>query len=79
MLVIEDLHWADAPMIEFLEHVATWSEGVPILGSNLEAGGYSPSDSVDPVHDPQQNCICSLRSDAHAQVGATGPSAFPIA
>ena len=29
--VFEDLHWADDAMLEFLEHVADWSEGVPML------------------------------------------------
>ena len=31
VFVIEDLHWADAPMIEFLEHVAEWSEQAAML------------------------------------------------
>jgi class 3 adenylate cyclase/tetratricopeptide (TPR) repeat protein len=31
VLVIEDLHWADPAMLEFLEHVTDWSEGVPML------------------------------------------------
>ena len=31
VFVFEDLHWADDAMLEFLEHVADWSEGVPIL------------------------------------------------
>ena len=28
---IEDLHWADSPLLDFLEHVVDWSTGVPIL------------------------------------------------
>ncbi|MEX2459293.1 MAG: adenylate/guanylate cyclase domain-containing protein [Actinomycetota bacterium] len=31
VLVVEDLHWADDAMLEFVEHVAEWSTGVPIL------------------------------------------------
>jgi len=31
VFVFEDLHWADDAMLEFLEHVADWSEGVPML------------------------------------------------
>jgi class 3 adenylate cyclase len=31
VLVIEDLHWADEPMVEFLDHVAEWSSGAPML------------------------------------------------
>jgi class 3 adenylate cyclase/tetratricopeptide (TPR) repeat protein len=30
-LVIDDLHWADEPMLAFLEHLADWSSGVPLL------------------------------------------------
>ena len=29
--VFEDLHWADPAMLEFIEHLADWSEGVPML------------------------------------------------
>ncbi len=31
VLVVEDLHWADAAMLEFLEHLVDWSSGVPLL------------------------------------------------
>jgi class 3 adenylate cyclase/tetratricopeptide (TPR) repeat protein len=31
VLVFEDLHWADDSMLAFLEHLADWSEGVPLL------------------------------------------------
>ncbi len=31
VLVFEDLHWADAALLSFLEHLANWSEGVPLL------------------------------------------------
>ena len=31
MLVFEDLHWADAALLDFLAHLADWAEGVPLL------------------------------------------------
>ena len=31
VLVFEDLHWADEGLLGFLEHLADWSEGVPLL------------------------------------------------
>jgi class 3 adenylate cyclase/tetratricopeptide (TPR) repeat protein len=31
VFVLEDLHWADEAMLAFLEHLADWSEGVPML------------------------------------------------
>ncbi|MHB8612306.1 MAG: adenylate/guanylate cyclase domain-containing protein [Candidatus Dormibacteraceae bacterium] len=31
VFVLEDLHWADAAFLAFVEHVADWSEGVPML------------------------------------------------
>jgi class 3 adenylate cyclase/tetratricopeptide (TPR) repeat protein len=31
VLVVEDLHWADPALVEFLEHVADWSSDVPLL------------------------------------------------
>jgi predicted ATPase/class 3 adenylate cyclase len=31
ILVFEDLHWADDALLSFLEHVADWTEGVPLL------------------------------------------------
>jgi class 3 adenylate cyclase/tetratricopeptide (TPR) repeat protein len=31
VLVLEDLHWADAAMLEFVEHLVDWSTSVPIL------------------------------------------------
>ena len=29
--MFEDLHWADAALLSFLEHLADWSEGVPLF------------------------------------------------
>ena len=31
VLVFEDLHWADDALLAFLEHLADWSRGVPLL------------------------------------------------
>jgi class 3 adenylate cyclase/tetratricopeptide (TPR) repeat protein len=31
VFVVEDLHWADQSMLDFLEHVVEYSEGVPML------------------------------------------------
>jgi class 3 adenylate cyclase/tetratricopeptide (TPR) repeat protein len=31
LLVIEDLHWADAALVEFLEHLVDWSSEVPLM------------------------------------------------
>jgi predicted ATPase/class 3 adenylate cyclase len=31
VLVIEDLHWADPSMLEFVEHLADWASGVPLF------------------------------------------------
>jgi class 3 adenylate cyclase/tetratricopeptide (TPR) repeat protein len=31
VLVFEDLHWADVALLSFLEHLADWSQGVPLL------------------------------------------------
>jgi class 3 adenylate cyclase/tetratricopeptide (TPR) repeat protein len=31
ILVFEDLHWADAALLAFLEHLADWSQGAPLL------------------------------------------------
>ncbi len=31
VLVVEDLHWADDAMLEFIEHVVDWSTDVPML------------------------------------------------
>jgi class 3 adenylate cyclase/tetratricopeptide (TPR) repeat protein len=31
VLVVEDLHWADAALLEFLEHLADWSTSAPLL------------------------------------------------
>ena len=31
VLVFEDLHWADEALLSFLEHLADWSQGVPLL------------------------------------------------
>jgi len=31
VLVIEDLHWADDALVEFLDHLVDWSAGVPLV------------------------------------------------
>jgi class 3 adenylate cyclase/tetratricopeptide (TPR) repeat protein len=31
VLVFEDLHWADPALLAFLEHLADWAEGMPLL------------------------------------------------
>ncbi len=31
VVVIEDLHWADLPLLDFLSYFAEWAEGVPLL------------------------------------------------
>jgi class 3 adenylate cyclase/tetratricopeptide (TPR) repeat protein len=31
ILVFEDLHWGDDALLSFLEHLADWSDGVPLL------------------------------------------------
>jgi class 3 adenylate cyclase/tetratricopeptide (TPR) repeat protein len=31
VVVVEDLHWADAALVEFLEHLVDWSTEVPLL------------------------------------------------
>jgi class 3 adenylate cyclase/tetratricopeptide (TPR) repeat protein len=31
VVVVEDVHWADPALLEFLEHLVAWSEGAPIL------------------------------------------------
>jgi class 3 adenylate cyclase len=31
VLVFEDLHWADSALLSFLEHLADWAEGLPLL------------------------------------------------
>ena len=31
VLVFEDLHWADPALLAFIEHLADWAEGVPLL------------------------------------------------
>jgi class 3 adenylate cyclase len=31
VLVFEDLHWADDALLDFIEYVAEWSQGVPLL------------------------------------------------
>ena len=31
VLVVEDVHWAEPPLLAFLEHLADWAQGVPIL------------------------------------------------
>jgi class 3 adenylate cyclase/tetratricopeptide (TPR) repeat protein len=31
VLVFEDLHWADGPLAEFVEHLVEWSSGVPLF------------------------------------------------
>jgi class 3 adenylate cyclase len=31
LLIFEDLQWADPPLLDFIDHVAAWSRGFPIL------------------------------------------------
>ncbi|MDP9255346.1 MAG: AAA family ATPase [Actinomycetota bacterium] len=31
VLVVEDIHWADPALLAFLEHLADWARGVPLL------------------------------------------------
>jgi predicted ATPase len=31
VIVFEDLHWADEALLVFLEYLAEWSQGVPLL------------------------------------------------
>src|SRR5262249_8452729 len=31
VLVFEDLHWADEGLLDFVNHLVAWSEGVPLL------------------------------------------------
>ncbi len=31
IMVVEDIHWADDALLDFLEHVADWAVGIPIL------------------------------------------------
>ncbi|MDQ3530802.1 MAG: AAA family ATPase [Actinomycetota bacterium] len=31
VVVFEDLHWADAAMLKFIDHLVEWSDGVPLL------------------------------------------------
>jgi class 3 adenylate cyclase/tetratricopeptide (TPR) repeat protein len=31
VLVVEDVHWADETLLDFLEYLVEWSEGVPVL------------------------------------------------
>jgi len=31
VVVIEDLHWADPPLLDFLSYFAEWAQGVPLL------------------------------------------------
>src|SRR5204862_143709 len=31
VLVVEDLHWADAALVEFLDHLVDWASGVPLV------------------------------------------------
>jgi predicted ATPase len=31
VLVVEDLHWADPAMLEFLTHLLDWVVGVPLV------------------------------------------------
>jgi tetratricopeptide (TPR) repeat protein len=31
VLVVDDLHWAEPPMLDLVEHIADWSRGVPLL------------------------------------------------
>ncbi len=31
VIVVEDIHWADESLLAFLEHLADWAQGVPVL------------------------------------------------
>jgi class 3 adenylate cyclase len=31
VLVFEDIHWAEEPLLELIEHIGTWVRGVPLL------------------------------------------------
>ncbi|HYX84861.1 MAG TPA: adenylate/guanylate cyclase domain-containing protein [Gaiellales bacterium] len=31
VFVFEDLHWADASLLEFIDHLVTWTEGLPLM------------------------------------------------
>jgi class 3 adenylate cyclase/tetratricopeptide (TPR) repeat protein len=31
VIVVEDIHWADPALLDFLAHLAEWSQGVPLL------------------------------------------------
>jgi class 3 adenylate cyclase/tetratricopeptide (TPR) repeat protein len=31
VIVVEDVHWADEALLDFVEHVADWAHGVPLL------------------------------------------------
>ena len=31
VIVVEDIHWADESLLAFLEHLADWAQGVPLL------------------------------------------------
>jgi len=31
VIVLEDLHWADATLLDFVDHVVDWASGVPLL------------------------------------------------
>ncbi len=31
MVDLDDMHWAEATLLEMVEHVADWSRGTPIL------------------------------------------------
>ena len=31
VLVVEDVHWADAALLEFVDHLVEWASGVPLL------------------------------------------------
>jgi class 3 adenylate cyclase/tetratricopeptide (TPR) repeat protein len=31
VVIVEDIHWADDPFLEFVDHLANWSQGVPML------------------------------------------------
>ena len=31
ILVVEDLHWADDALVEFIDHMVEWATGVPLL------------------------------------------------
>ena len=62
VLVFEDLHWADEALLSFLEHLADWSQGVPLLLSAR----------------PARSCTSSIRLGRPACANATTINLAPL-